>query len=392
MSMIEPIEIHSVNSISEIPEEDWDRLANPADEAYDPFLRHSFFLALEESGSAVPETGWGAMHLIARDVSDHIVGIMPLYLKGHSQGEYVFDHGWARGFQMAGGRYYPKLLCAVPFTPVTGRRIFAEAEQFNMIANRLLQVAMKQGELRGLSSLHLNFIQPKLIPLMEQNDLLIRHDTQFHWQNKGYKSFDEFLDSLQSRKRKAIRKERRAALSSGLEVEWLRGDDLKKFHWDEFYTFYTDTFDRKWGRPYLTRSFFEMINNSQANDIVLMLAKRDDSYIAGALNFVGSDVLYGRYWGAREHHEFLHFELCYYQAIDYAIENGLSRVEAGAQGEHKLLRGYSPDETTSAHYIVHQGLRNAVQDFLQDENHFHLEQTEILKDHLPYKKGDPDGV
>lgn len=379
------LNIRSVQSIDEIKREDWDRLANSSDVPYDPFLSYDFFAALEHSGSVRAHTGWGPSHLVATDGTKNVVGIMPLYLKGHSQGEYVFDHGWARGFEMAGGRYYPKLLCAVPFTPVTGRRLFAVGDTAQKIKTELLKAAVKQGVSQRLSSLHINFIEPNLVPLLEDEQFLIRSDTQFQWENQGYETFDDFLSSLQSRKRKAIKKERRLALINDLEVEWVSGDDLERKHWDAFYQFYVDTFDRKWGTPYLTRSFFELIHETLRKSIVLIFAKRGEDYIAAALNFKGSDTLYGRYWGAKEHHDFLHFELCYYQAIDYALANNLNRVEAGAQGEHKLLRGYAPQKTHSAHFILHDGLREAVKDFLIDEERFVDMRTDALKEHLPFK-------
>ncbi|MBO6549842.1 MAG: N-acetyltransferase [Rhizobiales bacterium] len=379
------LNIRSVQSIDEIKREDWDRLANSSDVPYDPFLSYDFFAALEHSGSVRAHTGWGPSHLVATDGTKNVVGIMPLYLKGHSQGEYVFDHGWARGFEMAGGRYYPKLLCAVPFTPVTGRRLFAVGDTAQKIKTELLKAAVKQGVSQRLSSLHVNFIEPNLVPLLEDEQFLIRSDTQFQWENQGYETFDDFLSSLQSRKRKAIKKERRLALINDLEVEWVSGDDLERKHWDAFYQFYVDTFDRKWGTPYLTHSFFELIHETLRKSIVLIFAKRGEDYIAAALNFKGSDTLYGRYWGAKEHHDFLHFELCYYQAIDYALANNLNRVEAGAQGEHKLLRGYAPQKTHSAHFILHDGLREAVKDFLIDEERFVDMRTDALKEHLPFK-------
>lgn len=379
------LNIRSVPSIDEIKREDWDRLANSSDVPYDPFLSYDFFAALEHSGSVRAHTGWGPSHLVATDGTKSVVGIMPLYLKGHSQGEYVFDHGWARGFEMAGGRYYPKLLCAVPFTPVTGRRLFAVGDTAQKIKTELLKAAVKQGVSQRLSSLHVNFIEPNLVPLLEDEQFLIRSDTQFQWENQGYETFDDFLSSLQSRKRKAIKKERRLALINDLEVEWVSGDDLERKHWDAFYQFYVDTFDRKWGTPYLTRSFFELIHETLRKSIVLIFAKRGEDYIAAALNFKGSDTLYGRYWGAKEHHDFLHFELCYYQAIDYALAHNLNRVEAGAQGEHKLLRGYAPQKTHSAHFILHDGLREAVKDFLIDEERFVDMRTDALKEHLPFK-------
>ncbi len=369
----------------DIPSVDWDRLANPQEARFDPFISHAFFLSLEESGSAVKATGWQPRHVTATNDTGEMVGILPLFLKYHSQGEFVFDHGWAQGFELAGGRYYPKLVTAVPFTPVTGRRVFVAGEDKAQITHLLLSHALAYLKKHQISSFHLNFIDPALAPSLEEHGFLLRRDTQFHWVDKGYSDFDDFLQSLQSRKRKALKKERKAALGDGIEVEWVEGDDIRPEHWDSFYNFYLDTGDRKWGRPYLNREFFEMIDEPLRDHIVLIFAKRDGAYIAGALNLKGSDTLFGRYWGSNCYVPFLHFEICYYQAIDYALARGLDRVEAGAQGEHKLLRGYAPTPTISAHYIAHPGLKRAVQEFLVEEGLHVRYLDEVLNAHLPYK-------
>lgn len=392
--MFMPHKLRQVASVRQIPAEIWDRLANPPDAPYDPFLCHAFFLALEESGSATDYAGWAALHMVAENEAGEIVGILPLYAKSHSQGEYVFDQGWARGLMMAGGQYYPKLLTAVPFTPVTGRRFLVGAasdklgEHNKAVIRSLLNGVIEFLSVKGISSFHINFIEDEMIPLLEAEDLMIRHDTQFHFVDQGYGDFEGFLATLQSRKRKAIRRERRKALEAGLEVEWVEGADISPAHWDAFFEFYLDTGERKWGSPYLTESFFKQIGETRPTDILLILARNGDRYIAGALNFKGSDTLYGRYWGAVEQHPFLHFEICYYQAIDYALAHGLSRVEAGAQGEHKLLRGYAPRRTNSAHFIAHAGLRRAVENYLQEETLYQDMNEEAMRTYLPFKKSD----
>lgn len=387
--MNEPFKIKMLSTISEVSAEDWDRLANPEGEPFDPFLSHAFFFALEESGSAVAETGWEPVHLVARDQLGKICGILPLFIKGHSAGEYVFDHGWAQGFEMAGGQYYPKMLSAVPFTPVTGRRIFATGPRAKQIEAGLVKTAIELLRKKRFSSLHFNFLEPTQADLLEDHNFLLRHDTQFHWVDMGYGDFEGFLASLQSRKRKALKKERRAALEAGLEIKWIEGDEISAAHWDVFYNFYLDTGNRKWGTPYLTREFFDIIGERLSDHIVLMFAyNQQGKAIAGALNLKGSDTLYGRYWGSLEYHPYLHFEICYYQAIDYALANGLKRVEAGAQGEHKLLRGYAPQDTISAHYIAHPGFKAAVAAFLKDETQQVEFRTELLSTHLPYRIDD----
>lgn len=360
--------------------------------SFNPFLSHAFLDALEASGCATKDTGWLPRHLLLEDGSGRVSGAVPAYLKSHSQGEYVFDHGWADAFFRAGGDYYPKLQISVPFTPATGRR-FLTAPGLNRdagvqaLAAGLVQLCRRT----GASSVHATFLTKPEWDSLGELGYLQRTDQQFHWENKGYESFDSFLDDLASRKRKAIRKERREALSAdGIEVEWVTGSDLTEAHWDAFYQFYMDTGARKWGRPYLNRTFFSLINARLADRTLLVLAKRHGRYIAGALNFIGSDTLFGRHWGCTEDHPFLHFELCYYQAIDFAIAKGLRRVEAGAQGAHKLARGYMPATTYSAHWIAHEGLHQAIADFLEQERYAVERENEALADHAPFKKSTSD--
>lgn len=374
--------VKSHRSIFDIGADQWNALI-PADAP--PFLSWDFMAALEESGCATADTGWAAQHLILYD-GDTPLGLMPLYLKSHSQGEYVFDHNWAHAFERAGGHYYPKLQSSIPFTPVTGPRIMAETVEHQKL---LAQSAAQLARNNDISSLHLTFIPEKEESLLNEAGFMIRYDQQFHWFNQGYHTFDDFLTALSSRKRKNIRKERITALENHIEVEWLSGTDLKEDHWDHYFQFYLDTSNRKWGQPYLNRAFFSLIHRAMADRIVLMLAKREGRYIAGALNFRDDQALYGRYWGATEHHPCLHFELCYYQAIDYAIQHGLQRIEAGAQGDHKLARGYVPVKTRSAHYICDPGFREAVAHFLDREGQMVDHQIAVLSDHYtPFKKGD----
>ncbi len=362
-----------------VPSEDWDACAGPSN----PFARHGFYTALEDSGSATAETGWQPVHLIVHGADGEPAAIAPGYAKSHSQGEYVFDHAWADAFQRAGGDYYPKLQMAVPFTPATGPRLLLRdaAAAPALIAGAEAAVAQY-----GLSSAHATFLTDAQIPLFEAAGWLIRTGEQFHWFNDGYATFDDFLSALASRKRKTIRKEREKALE-GIEVEKLSGAAITESHWDVFWAFYQDTGSRKWGRPYLTRAFFSLVAERLGDDVLLFLAKRDGRYIAGALNFVGQDALYGRYWGCTEEVPNLHFELCYYQAIEEAIARGLPRVEAGAQGEHKLARGYRPVATTSAHFIAHPGLRRAVSGFLDQERVAVENEIEMLGEMTPFKRG-----
>jgi uncharacterized protein len=335
---------------------------------YNPFLSHSFLHALEASGSATARTGWQAQHLVAETADGRVLGALPCYLKSHSRGEYVFDHGWADAYERAGGQYYPKLQVSVPFTPVTGRRLLAapgpEAEPVQQaLAAGLVELC----RMRDASSVHVTFATEPEWRLLARQGFLQRTDQQYHWFNAGYASFDDFLAALAARKRKIIRRERRDALAPGIEVLWLTGSDLTEAVWDAFFAFYMETGSRKWGRPYLTRKFYSLVSEAMADRILLVMAKRAGRFIAGAINFIGSHALYGRHWGAVEHHPFLHFELCYYQAIEYAIAHRLSRVEAGAQGEHKIARGYMPVTTHSGHYVADASLRRAIADYLRRE-------------------------
>jgi predicted N-acyltransferase len=365
----------------------WNACANPQGLASPhPFMRHEFFVAAEESGSACAEQGWQPCHLaIERDGRIH--GLMPLYLKHHSQGEYVFDQGWAQALERAGGDYYPKLQACVPFTPVTGNR-FLVAPNADAAAMREALLAAGASAVKQLraSSLHITFPTEEEWRAAGTNGYLLRTDQQFHWHNRGYKNFDEFLAELSSAKRKNLRKERAAVREADVEFDWLTGDEITETHWDSFFSFYMDTGSRKWGHPYLTREFFSRIGQGMADQVLLVLARREGRHIAGALNFFGDGVLFGRNWGAVEYVPFLHFETCYYQAIEFAIARGLSKVEAGAQGEHKLLRGYLPAQTYSAHYIAHPGLRRAVADYLVREREAVAEQIEMLAEHAPFRK------
>lgn len=364
----------------------WDACANPAGESYNPFISHAFLSALEESGSATRRTGWLPHHLLLEDSEGNLAGCMPLYLKSHSRGEYVFDHGWANAYESAGGSYYPKLQCSVPFTPATGRRLLAPVGPGREAAEDMLAGgAVELCKRLGVSSLHLTFLPERQWTRLGQIGFLQRTDQQFHWHNRGYASFADFLGELSSRKRKMIRKEREKALENGIEIDWVTGSDLTEDHWDAFYAFYMDTGARKWGSPYLTREFFSLIGERMADDTLLVMARRDGRYIAGALNFIGSDALYGRNWGAVEHHPFLHFECCYYQAIDFAIERGLARVEAGAQGEHKLARGYLPSRTHSAHWIANASFREAVADYLSRERQHVDHDMAVLGEYAPFR-------
>ncbi|MGQ3040377.1 MAG: GNAT family N-acetyltransferase [Brevundimonas sp.] len=350
--------------IAGIGREAWDACASPTG---DPFVSFDFLDACEASGSAVPAQGWAGRHLALEDADGRVIGVMPLWLKGHSQGEYVFDHSWADAYERAGGCYYPKLLGAVPFTPVTGPRFLAHQDaDVATVREALLQGALTLAERLGVSSLHVNFPTRDDWNAMGEAGLLKRQDMQYVWRNGGYATFDDFLSALSSNRRKTIRRERREA-QAGLDIRILTGADLQPGHWDAFFGFYMDTGSRKWGRPYLTRDFFTRIGDTMADRIALVMAFRDGRPIAGALNLIGRDALYGRQWGCLEDVPFLHFELCYYRAIDFAIERGLSRVEAGAQGEHKIARGYLPSPVYSAHYIADPALRGPVADYLERE-------------------------
>lgn len=376
------LSVRAVESLSEIGEATWQRFANLEGSPRDPFLSYAFLNALEQSGSVSAEVGWLPYHLVLEDEAKQPLGVMPLYLKGHSQGEYIFDYSWADAFERAGGRYYPKMLSAIPFTPATGRRLLvASSEHESALVSGAAQFASEM----NISSVHLNFLDQAAWQRRGDEGWLLRTHKQYHWQNQGYKTFDDFLDCLSSKKRKNIKRERRDALANDLEIQRLTGAEITEAHWDAFYQFYIDTGARKWGSPYLTRSFFSLMSATMAEDVLLVMVRRDGRYIAGAINFIGGDCLFGRNWGCIEHHPFLHFEVCYYQAIEFAIEHGLSRVEAGAQGEHKLARGYMPSHTYSAHWIVHDGFREAVGRYLEEERTHVAEEIDYLEQFSPFR-------
>ncbi len=360
---------------------------------YNPFLSHAFLTALEDSGSATRQSGWQGHHLRLEAADGTLLGAAPCYAKTHSQGEYVFDHGWADAFERAGGRYYPKLQCAVPFTPATGPRLLVAEGQDGGTVRAGLAAALKAVTDRaGLSSAHLTFLRQDDLDALMAAGFLHRTDQQFHFLNEGFSCYDDFLATLASRKRKALKKERREALAPGISIEWLTGKAITERAWDDFFAFYMDTGGRKWGRPYLNRTFFSLVGERMADDVLLVMARRNGRYIAGAINFIGSDTLYGRNWGCVEDHPFLHFEVCYHQAIDFAIARGLRVVEAGAQGEHKLARGYRPVTTHSAHYIAHPGLRRAVADYLERERREVAHMADLLDDHTPFRRGNGSQV
>jgi predicted N-acyltransferase len=364
--------------VSEIAAADWDACAG----SDNPFLSYAFLSLLERSGSVGGRSGWTPLPIVVDGADGKPAAIAPAYAKTHSQGEYVFDHGWADAWERAGGSYYPKLQVAVPFTPVPGPRLLLRegAEPAPLIA--AIEAVVDQN---GLSSAHATFVEAGQLPAFEAAGWLIREGVQFHWANRDYSSFDDFLADLASRKRKNLRKER-AAATEGLTIRHLTGAEITEAHWDAFWVFYQDTGSRKWGRPYLTRAFFSMLGEAMGDGVLLILAERDGVPIAGALNLIGADALYGRYWGCSEDVPFLHFELCYYQAIDAAIARGLARVEAGAQGEHKLARGYAPVATWSAHYIPDPSFRRAVADFVERERLAVEREAEYLGELTPFRK------
>jgi predicted N-acyltransferase len=409
------ITLEAVPSISDIPAADWNACANPGAVScnsngasiassngspivspvdssdaskpyYNPFVSHEFLAAAEASGSACARTGWRPRHLVAKQ-DDAVLGVVPCYLKSHSQGEYVFDRGWADAYERAGGRYYPKLQASVPFTPATGPRLLIrDSVDHDRIRAALAQGLIALCDVSKASSAHVTFARETEWTYLGEHGFLQRTDQQFHWRNQDYAGFDDFLATLNSRHRKAIKRERREALAPGITIHWLTGRDITEDAWDAFFAFYMDTGSRKWGRPYLTRSFFSLIGETMAKDVLLVMAKRDNRWIAGAINFIGSDTLFGRNWGAIEHHPFLHFEVCYYQAIDFAIANRLRVVEAGAQGEHKIARGYLPQTTYSAHYIADPALRRAISDYLRRERAYVAEAARELSEAAPFRK------
>jgi len=357
------------------------------DQFNNPFVCHAFLSSLERSGSVDGRTGWQPRHLLAEDTIGTLLGAAPCYVKSHSRGEYVFDYGWADAFGRAGGDYYPKLQVAVPFTPVTGPRLLAApGPQAEAVRGGLADALVEITTASELSSAHITFLPEADWRMLGDRGFLQRTDQQFHWENHGYATFDDFLGALASRKRKTIRRERKEALAPEIEVRWLTGPDLTEEVWDAFFDFYMETGSRKWGRPYLTRDFFSLVGETMRDRILLVMARRAGRWIAGAINFIGGGTLYGRNWGAIEHHPFLHFELCYYQAMDYAIAHKLARVEAGAQGEHKLARGYMPTMTYSAHFIANPALRRAVADFLARERVYVEAASEELAGYAPFRK------
>ena len=376
--MNQPITARIARAVSDLPAAEWDALADRGN----PFMRHAFLAALEQSGSVGGRSGWTPLPLTIEDETGTLAAALPAYLKQHSQGEYVFDHSWADAWQRAGGAYYPKLQIAAPFTPATGPRLLTRDPG---LAAPLLAAAQKLCEMHGLSSAHATFIEPEQVALFETAGWLIRSDIQFHWFNRDYACFDDFLGALSSRKRKAIRKER-ATAQEGVEICAFTGGEIRPEHWDSFWQFYQDTGSRKWGRPYLTREAFDLLGETMGEDIVLMLAFINGTPVAGALNFLGREALYGRYWGCTFDKPFLHFELCYYQAIELAIERGLARVEAGAQGPHKLARGYQPVQTYSAHWIADPGFRAAIEDFLERERAGVVQDQLYLGERTPFRK------
>jgi uncharacterized protein len=385
------IEIQVLGSLSQISAQDWDACACPeaADggRPMDPFTTHRFLSALEESGSVGAGTGWQPQYLTAY-LDGMMIAAAPLYAKSHSQGEYIFDHNWAHAYEHAGGRYYPKLQVAVPFTPATGRRFLVRQGYEGIGQSALVQGMVQLAADNNVSTVHVTFCTEAEAEVGREIGLMHRTTQQFHWLNDSYADFDDFLAALSSRKRKTLRKERRQANDFGGTIQMFTGDELRPEHWDAFWLFYQDTGARKWGSPYLTRQFFEIAHDTMADDMALVLAERNGAYVAGALNFIGRETLFGRYWGCIEHHACLHFELCYYRAIDLAIAEGLHRVEAGAQGEHKLARGYMPTQTHSLHWVGDPGFADAIARYLEAEREAIDQEIELLTDYGPFKKVD----
>jgi predicted N-acyltransferase len=418
LSAVSELRISVVDAIGDVSAAEWDACANPAGPSgsdcnviansipavsehdgqpqvqeldqktsYNPFISHDFLWTLEQSHSVGARTGWQARHVVAKAPDGALVAAAPCYLKAHSRGEYVFDGGWAEAYERAGGRYYPKLQVAVPFTPAAGRRLLVRAGPQSASVGRALAGGLVElCGLSGASGVHVTFATEPEFKLLGELGYLQRTDQQFHWENQGFSSFDDFLAALTARKRKTIRRERHDALQNGISVHWLTGSELTEAVWDAFFEFYMETGSRKWGRPYLTREFYSLVGEKMPDRIVLVMAKRAGRWIAGAINFIGSHTLFGRHWGALEHHPFLHFELCYYQAIDYAIAHKIPRVEAGAQGEHKISRGYMPTTTFSAHYIADPALRRAIADYLKRERAYVAAAGAELANFAPFRK------
>jgi predicted N-acyltransferase len=390
--------VRTVASLAEIAPAAWDACANPpgltaegiAGERYNPFVAHAFLRALEESGSVGGRSGWTPAHVLVEDARGRLVAAAPTYLKTHSQGEYVFDHAWADAYQRAGGRYYPKLQIAAPFTPATGRRLLVAADAPDGAAQALVAGWRALREAVDASSIHVTFCDRRDAETLQRSGFVLRTGEQFHFVNEGYRDFDDFLAALASRKRKAIKRERRDALGDDIEIQLLTGSEILPEHWDAFFAFYMDTGSRKWGRPYLTRAFFDRIGATLADRVLLVMARQGRRYVAGAINFIGDDALYGRNWGAIVERPFLHFEVCYYQAIDFAIRRGIGRVEAGAQGEHKLSRGYRPVATYSAHEFADVRMQRAIADYLARERPAVAEAIEEYAERLPFRRDEAE--
>jgi predicted N-acyltransferase len=381
-----PARIRVLESLAEVPAAAWDACAG----ADNPFLSHAFLEALEASGSATAKTGWLPQHVLVEDADGRLLAAAPLYLKSHSQGEYVFDHGWAQAYERAGGSYYPKLQAAVPFTPVTGPRLLVCPDAPPDTADTLTAALVEVARVHKVSSLHVTFPTREDWERLGAAGFLQRSGQQYHWENRGYATFEDFLAALNSRKRKQIRRERRDALAGGLEIETLTGSALEPRQWDAFYRFYRATTDHRWGGAYLTRAFFDLLHQRLADRVVLMMAREGKRYVAGALNLLGSDTLYGRNWGTIGDYPFLHFEVCYYRALDFAIERGLARVEAGAQGTHKIQRGYLPTPTYSAHWVRDRGFARAIENFLEREREaVAAEMDELTQELSPFRCEEP---
>ncbi len=372
-----------IENISEVTADSWNNCATHAAEGLNPFCSHGFLSALEKSGCATARTGWLAQHIILEDKDGALLGATPLYLKSHSLGEYVFDQGWANAYTQAGGNYYPKLQSSIPFSPVTSPRLLSPNPAYKEL---MLKAAINLAKKLSVSSLHFTFLEQDDVDLMKSHHLLKRNDQQYHWINNNYGSFTEFLEALSSRKRKNILKERACAAQNNIEIEWIQASEITEDCWDNYFEFYLNTAQKKWGRAYLNREFFSRLSENIPDNLLLVMAKRDGRYIAGALNLIGDHILYGRYWGATEHHKFLHFEICYYQAIEFAIKSKLIKIEAGAQGDHKLSRGYIPVATNSMHWIENSSFRNAVDNYLDQERTLIRKDMEYLNELTPFKK------
>ena len=374
------------NSIENIGKKNWNNCANHEALSYNPFVSYEFLNALEKSNSVNGDSGWYTSFFVAKDKDDKIIGCTPAYLKNNSSGEYVFDYSWAEAYQRVGRSYYPKLQISIPFTPVSTPKLLTKDQNDIDTKVFMLQAIEDFCSEHAISSAHLTFLNEKELNTLQNKKWLIRTDQQFHWFNDNYNDFNDFLSDPSSRKRKNIKKERDEANKNGLVIETLNHKEIQEFHWDEFYKFYIDTSMRKWGQPYLNRDFFSLIGQTLSENILLIMVKNNNKYIAGALNFIGGDTIYGRNWGCIEDHKNLHFEVCYYRAIDFAINNKLKKVEAGAQGAHKISRGYQPSKTFSAHWIKDIDFFEAISNYLKDERVYIQENIEKLNEYIPFKK------